>query len=417
VITQQVLQGDCRQILKTLADNSVHCIVTSPPYWNQRDYGVVGQIGLEATPAEYVQVMVEVFREVRRVLRPDGTLWLNLGDTYCNDLKWGGSSGGKNLLKKAEGKHNYAVGTPGGFPATRQRKVVGLPSKSLIGIPWRVAFALQEDGWILRQDIIWHKRNPMPESVTDRPTKAHEYIFLFSKSGKYYYDAEAIKEPVTGNAHSRGKGKNPKRMAADRYVRSNATFDTTIMYETRNKRSVWTVATQAYSEAHYATFPEKLIEPCILAGCPEGGTVLDPFGGSGTVGQVATRFNRNSILVELNPEYIGQIEKRTDEVQFCNWVQCEHMIIPTDVELEFHEVANIFPMMNGEEFAALVEDIKTNGLQEAIWLHEMQIVDGRNRYRACQEAGNRATVQGMGRQRITCSFCGFAQFETAALNQ
>jgi DNA modification methylase len=334
--TVQILQGDCLDRLCTLPDQSVNCCVTSPPYWGLRDYGVAGQIGLEKTPAEYVAKMVEVFREVRRVLRDDGTLWLNLGDSYCSQggLHDGREDnqpgvGAKRVWRNGSGRADGVVDERG----QRNRNGVavgGLAPKNLIGIPWRVAFALQADGWYLRSDIIWHKPNPMPESVTDRPTKAHEYIFLLSKNERYYYDSDAIKEPVTGNAHARGTGVNPKaktpgknsRIHQDRdpnhsplrKTKQNESFSAAVrgLVESRNKRSVWTVATAPYREAHFATYPPDLIKPCIFAGCPTGGVTLDPFCGSGTTGQVALELGRNAILIELNPEYAKLIEQRTN---------------------------------------------------------------------------------------------------------
>jgi DNA modification methylase len=297
--------GDCREVLKTLPDESVNCVVTSPPYFGLRDYGVDGQVGQEATPAEFVGVMVEVFREVRRVLRSDGTLWLNLGDSYAGHNAGGFRAG--NEAKNGGVSNKNGVGF-----------VNGLKPKDLIGIPWRAALALQADGWWLRQDIIWSKPNPMPESVTDRCTKAHEYIFLLTKSERYHFDAEAIAEPLVtaANAQSRGpkdtplergprEGGNGGLHGAAMRMRSG---DTT----TRNKRSVWEVATAPFSEAHFATFPPALIEPCIKAGCPVGGTVLDPFGGAGTTGLVADRLQRSAILIELNPEYAAMARKRID---------------------------------------------------------------------------------------------------------
>lgn len=290
-----ILNADCRDALKGMDAASVHCCVTSPPYFGLRDYGVDGQIGLEPTPDGYVAELVGVFREVRRVLRDDGTLWLNLGDSYANDAKWGGASGGKHVSAL---HGNSGIG--------RAKKNTGLKAKDLIGIPWRVAFALQADGWYLRQDIIWHKPNPMPESVRDRCTKAHEYVFLLSKSERYYFDAGAIAEPsvkgAAGSSFSEGK------TAAHQLGRSS--LSERVEAETRNKRSVWTVATKSFSEAHFATFPPELIEPCILAGCPEGGTVLDPFGGAGTTALVASRLQRSSVLIELNPEYAAMARAR-----------------------------------------------------------------------------------------------------------
>jgi site-specific DNA-methyltransferase (adenine-specific) len=308
--------GDALEILKTLEAESAHCCVTSPPYWGLRDYGVDGQIGLESAPAPYIERLVEVFREVRRVLRDDGTLWLNIGDSYVRS--GGEQSGGNRDLLHMEGKQQRMTSVPD-----------GMKPKNLVGIPWRVAFALQADGWYLRSDIIWHKPNPMPESVTDRPTKAHEYIFLLSKNQKYFYDADAIKEPVTGNAHSRGSGVNPKagknEQSGDRRkegfnerwkVKQNPSFSAAVkdLVSERNKRTVWTVPTDPFSGAHFACFPPKLIKPCILAGCPAGGTVIDPFFGSGTTGQVAEQLGRKWIGIELNPEYAKLIEKRTAQL-------------------------------------------------------------------------------------------------------
>ncbi len=292
----KLLIGDCRDLLKTLPSGSVHCCVTSPPYFGLRDYGVAGQIGLEQTPDEYVAEMVTVFREVRRVLRDDGTLWLNLGDSYAGSSIAGAPRVGivPGEGGKLQGRNRNGLGA-----------IDGLKHKDLIGIPWRVAFALQADGWYLRQDIIWHKPNPMPESVTDRCTKAHEYVFLLSKSARYYYDHEAIKEPAIA----------PGVRVATPYTANAVGSTSTTPYngnqkDTRNKRSVWTVNTQPYSGAHFATFPQKLIEPCILAGCPAGGTVLDPFGGSGTTGAVASANGRSAILIELNSKYAELVNDR-----------------------------------------------------------------------------------------------------------
>jgi len=295
----QTLQGDCREVLKTLPAESVNCVVTSPPYFGLRDYGVDGQIGLEETPAEYVAALVEVFREVKRVLRADGNVWLNLGDSY--------SSGA--MTPHAGQRKDRDQTTMSGLV---RKPPENLGHKQLLGIPWRVAFALQDDGWYLRSDIIWAKPNPMPESVTDRPTRSHEYIFLLTKSAKYYYDAEAIKEPA--NFPNQGRWGKDDKYFGDETMKARKLQDF-VNGETRNKRTVWTVATQPYKESHFATFPEKLIEPCILAGCPAGGTVLDPFGGSGTTGRVAARHGRDAILVELNPKYAELITTRTDKIQ------------------------------------------------------------------------------------------------------
>lgn len=380
-----ILQGDCRDKLRELPAASVHCAVTSPPYFGLRDYGTAQweggsaecdhlapplggikasglnakrdehgylardgksqpnlqhyrntcgkcgarridqQIGLERTPDEYVANLVEVFRDVKRVLRDDGTLWLNLGDSYANDGKWGGHTGGKH----AKGLHGSSVG--------RSKRYTGLKPKDLIGIPWLVAFALRADGWYLRQDIIWSKPNPMPESVTDRCTKAHEYLFLLSKSEQYFYDQDAIKEPMirgdAGSTYTNGKtahhqldraSQKPRTQrkpagwdtgdgahgSYHRNGRADVVEHTEEIETTRNKRSVWTVPTFGFPEAHFATYPPALIKPCILAGSPAGGVVLDPFGGSGTTGKVALELGRSAILIELNPDYVKLIEKR-----------------------------------------------------------------------------------------------------------
>lgn len=303
----EIKQGDALETLKAIAEQSINTCITSPPYWGLRDYGVEGQLGLESTPEEYVKNLVDVFREVRRVLRDDGTLWLNLGDSYNGSGGAGGDYGPGGIK---EGQPKY----PG-------RNIATLKPKDLVGIPWRVAFALQADGWYLRSDIVWHKPNPMPESVTDRPTKAHEYIFLLSKASKYYYDHEAIREPVVSRqtaqsvSFKRNGSKRERPIPGQAYGTHRPNREDTPLRETRNKRSVWQVNTKPYSEAHFATFPPKLIEPCILAGCPEGGTVLDPFMGSGTTLQVATEWGRKSIGIELNPEYIEIAKRRLSAIQ------------------------------------------------------------------------------------------------------
>jgi DNA modification methylase len=291
--------GNCLDILPTMEAGSVNCCVTSPPYFGLRDYGNDEQIGLEETPEAFVESLVKVFREVKRVLADDGTLWLNLGDSYAAT---GGHTGyGASSMLRSEAQKDAR-----NFKS--QKVPSGLKPKDLIGIPWRVAFALQQDGWYLRQDIIWSKPNPMPESVTDRCTKAHEYIFLLSKKAKYFYDAEAVKEICVEPVREREK--NNGESSVETKLRGHSGMCGT--GETRNKRSVWEVTTKPYSGAHFATFPPDLIKPCILAGCPAGGTVLDPFGGSGTTGMVALELGRSAELIELNPDYVGIIEGRTN---------------------------------------------------------------------------------------------------------
>lgn len=360
----RLLVGDCREMLRTLPDESVHCVVTSPPYWGLRDYGVpqtvwggdpdcdhewgqqergrrkdvlpseqsaagrlgtheratglndggrfcvrcgawLGQLGLEPTPELYVEHMVEIFREVRRVLRGDGTLWLNLGDTY------NAYNGNRGTESRYAGDRRK-IGEPM-FPPGHGLMVPTLKPKDLIGLPWRVAFALQADGWYLRSDIIWAKPNPMPESVTDRPTKAHEYVFLLSKSPRYYYDAEAVaEEAINAGRVRKATCAEAKTASMGCHGRTHTGFverDIEIG-DTRNARSVWTIATRPYPGAHFATFPPELAERCILAGCPKGGTVLDPFAGSGTTGMVATGHGRHAVLIELNPQYADLIRDR-----------------------------------------------------------------------------------------------------------
>lgn len=310
----QILIGDNRKILPTLPDKSVNCCVTSPPYYGLRDYQHPDQIGLEETPEQYIETMVQVFREVKRALKDDGTLWVNIGDSYA-----AGKVGRSDFFegKRPDGKNCDLKG----YEKPKQRALTdGLKPKDLIGIPWMLAFALRADGWYLRQDIIWAKPSPMPESVTDRCTKAHEYIFLLSKSQRYYYDAAAIAEPLAESTYQ-DKRLWKEDYAAPRRERNypgNPQQGSGLLKpngETRNKRSVWTVATRPYSGAHFAVFPPKLIEPCILAGCPEGGTVLDPFGGSGTTAQVANMHRRNAITIEINPDYVGLQKKRINGTQ------------------------------------------------------------------------------------------------------
>ena len=295
----------------------MQCVVTSPPYWGLRDYGVEGQIGLEPTPEQYVANMVAVFREVLRVLRDDGTLWLNLGDSYASSPPGNTTLGvsAKSTLHGVNGPSDaYRATLAQSVQQKRNTIVGGLKPKDLVGIPWRVAFALQADGWYLRSDIIWAKPNPMPESVTDRPTKAHEYLFLMSKSERYYYDAEAIKEPaavghrptdfIPNSAKDRAATAATAATAASRNGRSDT------WQSDRNRRTVWTIATQPYPEAHFATFPEDLVKPCVMAGSRVGDTVLDPFAGSGTALYVAKELGRRAIGIELNPAYIQLAERR-----------------------------------------------------------------------------------------------------------
>lgn len=368
-----VYQGDCRAVMAELEPESVHCVVTSPPYWGLRDYGVAGQLGLEASPELYVDAMVEVLRAVRRVLRQDGTVWLNLGDSYNNRSRLRDTNEQPGL--------NGVVDSTWRQDATRGRtrassSAGGLKEKDLVGVPWMVAFALRADGWYLRRDVIWSKPNPMPESVTDRPTTAHEYIFLLSRSERYYYDAEAVRERAesgpsdlrkmaegrerigglvkeqddpllkasshtnigrkrsvggrplkvpsgwnAGDSHNDRIGRysgGKQRLAAEQSTgthgdrlagfndRWDASEDEGSAPAGRNLRSVWTIATQPYPGAHFATFPETLPERCILASCPEGGTVLDPFAGSGTTGRVANRLSRRAVLIDLSLDYLDQ---------------------------------------------------------------------------------------------------------------
>lgn len=320
----EIKQGDCLEVLNTLEAESIQTCVTSPPYWGLRDYGVEGQLGLEKTPDEYVQKMVVVFREVRRALKNDGTLWLNLGDSY--------SSGNSGMLRRdnkggvwnesgQSHDQDSSKANPGRAPLKEMKP------KNLIGIPWKVAFALQADGWYLRQDIIWHKPNPMPESVRDRCTKSHEYLFLLSKSEKYFFDSEAIKEPAicgakgsqfhTGKtgAHQLGRSQKvrpskPKGSFSAKGEPLPGQLPFRAVVEMRNRRSVWVVSTKPFKGAHFATFPPDLIEPCILAGSRQGDAVLDPFSGAGTTGLVAAKHGRAYLGIELNADYIELAKKR-----------------------------------------------------------------------------------------------------------
>jgi len=296
MFNSKILVGDVLVMLGTLEDASVDCVVTSPPYWGLRDYQVEGQIGLEPTLAEFVATMVKVFGEVARVLKPSGTVWLNLGDSYAGS--------GKGPSKSLNQDHHHLEGVHSAIVPN------GLKPKDLCGVPWRVAFGLQDDGWYLRQEIIWHKPNPMPESVRDRCTKAHESIFLLAhpdSGGKYYYDADAVREPGT-----RYKWNSQKFKSGDltRHHGSTIGKEEADPSAGRNKRSVWTITTKPYSQAHFATFPPELPRTCIQAGCPEGGTVLDPFAGAGTTLLVANQLQRHAIGIELNPEYAAMAEQR-----------------------------------------------------------------------------------------------------------
>lgn len=307
-MTARILVGDALTRLAELPDGSVQTCVTSPPYWGLRDYGHDGQLGLESTPDEYVTNMVEVFRQVRRLLADDGTLWLNLGDSYAANRS-------HQVSQTKWAAHDFGASNATQIPR-------GLKPKDLVGIPWRVAFALQADGWWLRQDIIWHKPNPMPESVTDRCTKAHEYLFLLSKSARYFYNARAISDPVTPqsrersaygyNTTERDTGTQAAQIGARRRQRMGLR-ETYQLSETRNKRSVWTVGVKPYSGAHFAVMPADLVEPCIMAGSSPDDLVLDPFTGSGTVGMVALRHGRRFVGIELNPEYAALAESRIYE--------------------------------------------------------------------------------------------------------
>lgn len=324
-----IKQGNSVDVLKTFPDESIDCCITSPPYYGLRDYGMEDQIGLEETPEAYIQRLVDVFHEVKRVLKKDGTLWVNIGDTYN-----GSKQGNTEIYKHKTVAENSNC---------KKEKWSGAKTKDLIGIPWMLAFALRSDGWYLRQDIIWHKPNPMPESVTDRCTKSHEYIFLLSKNSSYYFDYESIEEAANiqnvsdhikfgGNKYGDNDSEKYAIYSGNEYKpkTKNCKYDgqrpNTMHlnrekgqqdkeYLVRRKRDVWSVNVQPTKEAHFATFPENLIKPCVLAGCRRGGVILDPFFGSGTTGRVALQLNRHYIGIELNPEYIDIAHKRTNNVQ------------------------------------------------------------------------------------------------------
>lgn len=378
----QLLLGDCRETLKTLPAESVNCVVTSPPYFGLRDYGVDGQIGLESSPAAFIAAMLPVFAEVWRVLRKDGTLWLNMGDSYAGS--WGAQSRPQGKTVAMAGRSvSHARAIAGARKVRNNTGTIGkewnLKPKDIMGMPWRLAFALQDAGWYLRQDIIWSKPNPMPESTRDRCTKAHEYLFLLSKSRRYYFDQKAICEPTSPNTHARLSQSTRDQIGSDRAhggtktmkavgrldwktpagwdtepnahgtihkggrngaaerkvypgtgvgfgrgydqtpkprVKNNASFDASMamMFDTRNKRSVWEIPTAPFKEAHFATYPPALVIPCVLAGSPEGGIVLDPFGGSGTTAGVANALGRDAILCELSPEYAKMVPRRVQQI-------------------------------------------------------------------------------------------------------
>ncbi|GFM87780.1 methyltransferase [Pseudomonas cichorii] len=337
----RIMIGDCIEMIRQLPNQCVHTCITSPPYFGLRDYGVGGQIGLEATPAEFIARLVEVFCEVRRVLRNDGTLWVNMGDSYASKPN-GPLSTGQSKAPHISVRTTHA---------RRSSQIPeGLKHKDMMGIPWRLAFALQDDGWYLRQDIIWHKPNPMPESTRDRCTKAHEYVFLLSKSPRYHCDMQAIREPaaessvarwaqnieeqagsdrIPGKTNGNMKAVGGPRSRRDSFQRNDSKREQAIPGQSkgthrpdrpesewdiasRNKRSVWTVPTQGFKGAHFATFPPDLIRPCVLAGAPRGGLVLDPFGGAGTTALVSMQEGRRSITCELNPEYAALARDRID---------------------------------------------------------------------------------------------------------
>lgn len=295
-----IINENCLSGMKQIPDGVIDCCVTSPPYFGLRDYGNAEQIGLEETPEKFVDSLVEVFTEVKRILKPDGTLWLNLGDSYAGGGGWSGVPDDWEGISASSKQKRFEH---------KKKNFEGIKPKDLIGIPWMVAFALRSCGWYLRMDIIWNKPNPMPESVTDRPTKSHEYIFLMSKSQKYSYDAEAIKTKMECSEHDKRSRQGRKRFPTELIngIRGNTPDK---VYEFANKRSVWTVTTKPYAEAHFATFPEDLIVDCIKAGCPEGGIVLDPFMGAGTTALVARKLNRNYLGFELNPDYLKIANER-----------------------------------------------------------------------------------------------------------
>lgn len=342
----RVLTGDALTMLATLPDASVHCAVTSPPYWGLRDYGTGdAQIGREPDPEAYVAALVAVFAELRRVLRADGTLWLNLGDSFNSAP---GPTGRHTGLAEAQRRYDGRTRNPetnsrmngeaGGRTGLGGRRLNGLKPKDLCGMPWAVAFALRDDGWWLRSDIIWSKGNPMPESIRDRPTRSHEYVFLLSKSARYYYDREAIREePKPWNA---GLCVAPDKNfdASAGYVQRETTYDE---LKGGNCRSVWNINTEPFPEAHFATYPSALVKRCILAGCPAGGTVLDPFSGSGTTGVVAIESGCRYVGIELNPEYVAMSERRLRQAQPTPLLPATSKPIIRDVETDLFDDAEI----------------------------------------------------------------------------
>lgn len=301
----KIVISDCLEAMRQIPDDVIQTCITSPPYWGLRDYGEEGQLGLEATPEEYVAKMVEVFTEVRRILKDDGTLWLNLGDSYAG--------GGRGAYCDDNSKQSTNSGSLSDALKSNEYKFPpGLKPKDIVGIPWRVAFALQKDGWYLRSDIIWHKPNPMPESVNDRPTKAHEYLFLLANSGRYFYNAAAISEStVTCDNSTRDRDNTKLNNTPGRTKMGGLIVNN---YETRNKRSVWTINTKPYPGAHFATFPPDLINPCILAGSKPGDIVLDPFGGSGTTAQRAKAYGRKYIHIDLGYADLAEDRLRQEEL-------------------------------------------------------------------------------------------------------
>tara|TARA_R100000654_G_scaffold22427_2_gene44708 strand:- start:755 stop:1717 length:963 start_codon:yes stop_codon:yes gene_type:complete len=310
------LQGDVFDNIKKLEDNSIDCVVTSPPYWGLRDYGVPGQLGLEPTYQEHIKNIVELFRAMKPKLKDSATVWLNYGDSYAATVN--GTKVKDQIKNKVQFAGKYLIkGDDRTFRDKPFSTIQGsLKPKDLVMIPNRIAIALQDDGWWIRSEIIWHKPNPMPESTKDRPTSAHEKIWLITKSKKYYYDADAIREPLASTSLTRLNQDIRNQKGSSRGnggMKSNGNMKAVGNMETKNKRNVWTVTTKPCKEAHFATFPKDLIEPCIKAGCPEGGVVFDPFGGSGTTGIVAKLLNRRSILSELNPEYIEIAKSRINK--------------------------------------------------------------------------------------------------------